>query len=139
MPITRSTGLPFDSERLSKRHIKVPRMISTGGYQRKGKVTTSVLYPAAISAARNPETRASAPPEVKGICVVQIRMLRIIMLVAGWIHTRRGFNFEVQHVASKNLVSASSHSHRGFSPVIWARLNQPTVLTVSFALREHFL
>ena len=79
MPTTRSTGLPFASVTSSSRHARAPRMISAGGYHLNGTATTSALYPAATSAPLNPSTCDSAPPVVNGTCVVQIRMLRIVI------------------------------------------------------------
>src|SRR6266478_1724923 len=78
IPITRSIGLPFASLRSIRRQANAPRIISAGGYHLKGRAIMSAVYPATISARLSPSTCASAPPEVKGTCVVQIRMLRII-------------------------------------------------------------
>src|SRR5438045_2628012 len=51
-------------------------MISAGGYHLNGSAATSALYPASVSARLRPSTCDSAPPVVKGTCVVQMSTLR---------------------------------------------------------------
>src|SRR2546423_6361096 len=82
IPTTRSTDLPFDSVTSSRRQASVPRMISAGGYHLNGSAATSALYPDSTSARRRPSTCDSAPPVVKGTCVVQMSTLRTDMQVS---------------------------------------------------------
>src|SRR5437588_3613361 len=75
-------ALPLASVMSSRRHASVPRMISAGGYHLNGSAATSAWYPASVSARRRPSTCDSAPPVVKGTCVVQMSMLRIVIRIA---------------------------------------------------------
>src|SRR5437588_9936857 len=84
--MTRSTRCPLAAERSSMRHAIALRMISVGGYHLKGSATISARWPASISASRKPSTCDSAPPRVKGTCVVQMRIFMTAVVGGQWIN-----------------------------------------------------